>query len=443
MRRIALAIVLLGLCALVVAPAAATAAAPWKSTKLADPREPFKSDVAVNDRGTAAVVWLQFDASRTSGGRSVARSSVHAKFRTPGGNWGTNQHLERGPLTQAFDPQIAIAPDGTAVAVWTQRVNLGGARIWAAVRRPGHAFATPVELGRSTHFAEADPQVAVDPEGDFTIVWIGAARDAKGKVVAAPQFAQRRAGHGFGSAHTIAAENAVDIRLAVDPKGRTAWAAWTRPTTTPTVRYARRGAGRSFGSARTLPGSPSSRPALAAGPDGTVALAVRRARNDSEGNGIQNGAVAVALRAPGGTRFGDPQLVSVAGQETPNVLVAAGRDGETVAVWPGMEADPGPPPGPFEAVRPPGGAFAPAFALPGFGADDLVSAPDGTFVLGWHDNNGTRASLRPPGGAFGAPESPGSTTPGGGLVALAAARGVVVATWVDGSRVWASARPLP
>lgn len=440
MRRIVLTIAMLVLLAV---PAVAGAAAPWTSAKLGDPKEPFKSDVAVNDGGRAVAVWVQFDASRTSGGRSVQRASIHAKLRSPGGAWGANRHLERGSLTQAFDPQVAIGPDGTAIAVWTQRENLGGARIWAAVRRPGRAFEPPVEVGRSTHFVEADPQVAVDPKGDFTIVWVGAARDGKGRVVAAPQFAQRRAGHGFGAVHTIAAENAVDIRLAVDPKGRTAWVAWTRTTFKPVVRYARRSAGRSFGTARTLAGSPASKPELAAGPDGTVALAVRRANNDSEGEGVQNGAMAVALRSPGGTRFGDPQFVSVPGQEGPYVLVAVGKGGETVVAWPGTLADPGPPRGPFAAVRPPNGAFRSAKVLTGFGADDLVAGSDGTFVLGWHDNDGVRAALRPAGGDFGAAENPGSSAPGGGPVALAAAKGTAVASWVDGSKVWASARPLP
>src|SRR5215208_2533315 len=123
MRRLTLVITVLALLAL---PAAAVAAPPWATSKLADPKEPFKSDAALNDAGTAGVVWVQFDAPRTSGGRSVPRASIHAKFRTPGGTWGVNQHLERGSLTQAFDPQVAIAPDGTAVAVWTQRENLGG-----------------------------------------------------------------------------------------------------------------------------------------------------------------------------------------------------------------------------------------------------------------------------------------------------------------------------
>jgi hypothetical protein len=424
-------------------PALAVAAAPWKSATVGDPKEPFLSDVAVNDRGAGVVVWVQFDASKMSGGRPVQRASIHARARTPGGTWGGNQHLERGALTQAFDPQVAIAPDGTAVAVWAQRANLGGARIYAAVRRPGHAFAAPEELGRSVHLAEADPQVAVDPKGDVTIAWIGADRNSAGKVVAAPQWAQRRAGHGFGAAHTISADNATGIRLVVEPKGRTVWAAWVRSGRTAAVRYARRAAGHGFDRAVTLPGAPSSKPDLAAGPDGTVALAVRRAQNDSEGEGVQPGAIAVALRSPGGTRFGEPQTISGPGQNGASVLVAVGRDGETVAVWLGPESDPGPAPGPFVAVRPSAGVFAPAAPRPGFGADDLVATPQGTFVLGWHDAQATRAAFRGPGGDFGAAESPGPTTTGGGPVELAASSSVALASWVDGSKVRAAARPIP
>ena len=72
----------------------------------------------------------------------------------------------------AADPQVAMAADGTAAAVW---VRFDGANfiVQAATQPPGGAFAAAVDLSAVGHDANS-PQVAVAPDGTATAVWTNA-----------------------------------------------------------------------------------------------------------------------------------------------------------------------------------------------------------------------------------------------------------------------------
>src|SRR5205085_6599485 len=72
----------------------------------------------------------------------------------------------RGIVTGA---QIGLDDAGNATAVWTQ----AGAHlsIMAAYRPHGKRFGAPFEIGRSTHFNDARPQLAVGRFGDAVVAW--------------------------------------------------------------------------------------------------------------------------------------------------------------------------------------------------------------------------------------------------------------------------------
>ncbi|MGA7397263.1 MAG: hypothetical protein WBW62_07425, partial [Solirubrobacterales bacterium] len=54
---------------------------------------------------------------------------------------------------EARNPQVAIGPDGTTIAVW-QSSNGFVSRIQAAVRPPGGSFGTPADLSAAGEDAE-------------------------------------------------------------------------------------------------------------------------------------------------------------------------------------------------------------------------------------------------------------------------------------------------
>jgi hypothetical protein len=117
--------------------------------------------VGVDDRGSAIAVWSQRD-SGTSG--------IWASRYTPGGGWGpTSVRLDRAEEGNASAPDLAVLPDGRAVAVWSQSSE-SPSDIWAN-RFDGANWqgAQPIENDPQV-FAEA-PRVAVDAKGSAVAVW--------------------------------------------------------------------------------------------------------------------------------------------------------------------------------------------------------------------------------------------------------------------------------
>ena len=87
-----------------------------------------------------------------SAGSSNPNMSVQVCTSSDGQSWSA-------PLTlaQGVSPDVAIAPDGRAVAVWT------GATISASVRPPGGQWGTAVTVSTDAYTA---PVVGIDGSGN-------------------------------------------------------------------------------------------------------------------------------------------------------------------------------------------------------------------------------------------------------------------------------------
>ena len=67
---------------------------------------------------------------------------------------------------------MAVAPDGTAVAVWSQSGD-GGPVVEAARRRPAQGWSAAIPVTAPGEQGRA-PQVAIDAQDNATVVWVGA-----------------------------------------------------------------------------------------------------------------------------------------------------------------------------------------------------------------------------------------------------------------------------
>ncbi|MFM9053808.1 MAG: InlB B-repeat-containing protein, partial [Solirubrobacterales bacterium] len=127
----------------------------------------------------------------------------------------------------AYDPQVAIAPDGAITVVW-RRFNGTNSIIQAATRPAGSGtFGAPENLSVADH-ATADafvPQVAIAPDGATTVVW--SRNNATNTII---QAATRPAGSGtFGTPQNLSAtgQNAYSPQVAIAPDGKTT-VVWSR-----------------------------------------------------------------------------------------------------------------------------------------------------------------------------------------------------------------------
>ena len=181
--------------------------------------EAFAPQVAVDGQGNAVAVWY----AHTSDGVLVQSAT-----RPAGGSWRGPIDLSSGSRN-AGAPRLDVSVQGTAVAVWeSDRIAYVGPRvILSAVREPGEDWGPPVRLSAAEGAADA-PQVAVDPEGNATVVWTRHRGSGRTRV----QSSVRRRGGRWQKPVDIG-EISVESRggsagpiVAVDARGNAA-AAWT------------------------------------------------------------------------------------------------------------------------------------------------------------------------------------------------------------------------
>ena len=188
---------------------------PWQlpAVNLSAPdRDAYVPQIAIAPDGSATVVWEAYD------GLDYV---IQASTRPPGGPFGAPVNLST-PGQDADDSRIATAPDGTATAVWS-RSNGANAIIQASTRPPGGSFGAPVNLSAAGQNA-VNAKIAVAPDGTATVVW---QRESGLNLVV--QAATRPPGGSFGAPVTISAlaPNASHPQIAVASDGA-ATVVWER-----------------------------------------------------------------------------------------------------------------------------------------------------------------------------------------------------------------------
>jgi hypothetical protein len=118
-------------------------------------------DVAVDAQGDATAVWIQLPGS---GGPEI----LEAATRFAGGGWSAPVQLSQAG-EQALSPKVVVSPDGDAAVVW---FGYDGSKevVRAATRPAGGAWTAAVALSDLNEYA-AEPDIAIDPQGNATAVW--------------------------------------------------------------------------------------------------------------------------------------------------------------------------------------------------------------------------------------------------------------------------------
>jgi uncharacterized membrane-anchored protein len=172
----------------------------------------FSPQVAVDPNGNALAVWNQGDGTRIN---------VWANRFTPTGGWGTAELIETDNAGNAIAPQVAVDPNGNALAVWNQsdgtRISIWANRFTVVA---GWGVAEPIENDDAGD--ASSPQVAADPNGNAVAVWFQS--DGTRENVWANRFTSTT---GWGAAELIEHEMgpAISPEVAVDPNGN-AVAVW-------------------------------------------------------------------------------------------------------------------------------------------------------------------------------------------------------------------------
>ncbi|WP_300667858.1 sialidase family protein [Desulfoluna sp.] len=119
--------------------------------------------IAIADDGSALAIWQQHDDDEKYGVISIWANSFDGTQK----QWGEAELIETGDGTASF-PQIAMTPDGSGLSVWNQ--DLDSVSIIWANSFDGAKWGTAEEIEDGTSDAKS-PQIALAADGSAVVVW--------------------------------------------------------------------------------------------------------------------------------------------------------------------------------------------------------------------------------------------------------------------------------
>ena len=161
--------------------------------------------VGVDHDGRAVAVWGQHDGNWFS---------AWANRYIPGEGWSVAELIETDSTHGVSYPELAVHPDGDAMAVWTSSSD-----IWANHYTPSVGWGTAVRIEEGDGLARL-PHVALDPQGNAVAVWNQHRFEPLANTVWANHYLR---GGGWGVPEIIAgagARSTYEPRVVVDSNGR-------------------------------------------------------------------------------------------------------------------------------------------------------------------------------------------------------------------------------
>ena len=237
-----------GLLALGTGQALGVTPSPWRTP------EPFSPpaggaedlDLAVNPDGSAVAAWVQ----PQSGGTFV----VQAGLRPFGGSWAAPQTLSEPSSSQSLDPDVAIDADGNAVVAWSLPSSASQSAVQARLRPFAIGSWQPVQTLSTTGALAVRPEVTIGPSGGAVAAWL---EQVPGQGLGQVQTAAREAASGFFSAPApLGPSGAFGVTLDADGAGTTLAVVQVGGPPNSTWQTALRPPGGPFGALEALP-SPS------------------------------------------------------------------------------------------------------------------------------------------------------------------------------------------
>jgi hypothetical protein len=151
-------------------------------------RHAQQPQVAVDSQGDATAIW-----ERSNGSDLVIQGAT----RPLGGSWSAPVDISAGDGRGGDHSLLVVDSRGNATAVWRgYDSNHSNFAIQAATRPPGGVWSLPTDVSNRTKKGEdiSEPQIALDPQGNATVVWalgseggviIQSATSVKGRAYAA------------------------------------------------------------------------------------------------------------------------------------------------------------------------------------------------------------------------------------------------------------------
>ncbi|HEY0279301.1 MAG TPA: PKD domain-containing protein [Solirubrobacterales bacterium] len=390
------ALLALALLVLLWAAAPAVAAPSWLATDTIASVGPRASgltedEVAIAPDGTSVAVWTEEF--------SIYDDVLYVAERPPGGPWGAPRELSPGG-EMIREPVVAVDAAGEAVVVWSRGLGLEFA-IESSSRPAGGQWGEPVELSapEMTKFEQFGSSIAMDAAGDVVVVW-QRGESVAGSLSVVVEAAERTAAGAWSAPEQLSAEGkfAQGPKVGIGADGE-AVAAWESGNGTS---YVVEGASRQVGG---IWGSPVELSGVA-----TTAPDVHLAMNQG-GEAVvlwnANGSELQAATRSAAGLWGPSSRVFAAPGPFVHPRVAIDPRGDVTALWEAYDPTAG---GTLvqAADRPAGGGWGTATNVSGSGADEPQLAMDaaGNAYAIWVSVGAVdrvETAVHPAGGTWGTP----------------------------------------
>ena len=188
----------------------------WHPAEIAKVNATNTSDVqvAVTPDGNAVAVWHEYDGANTN---------VWANVFTLGTGWGTAQELQVSNTSDEVDPRVAVNAQGDAAVVWSEN-NGVRSDIWYRPYTAGNGWGTAMQLSASNvGLANYSPQVAMNANGDAVFSWVN---NTGSDYAAWARYLPANGSMGAAVRIESATGGTGEARLAIDPAGN-ATALWS------------------------------------------------------------------------------------------------------------------------------------------------------------------------------------------------------------------------
>jgi hypothetical protein len=171
--------------------------------------------VAVDSQGNATAIW----AGKVFRGRRIQSSRIQTATRPAGGSWSAPVSISKPGHRHVQDPQIAVDPQGEATAIW-QRSNGSDLAVQGATRPAGGSWSAPVDITAGYGQGGQHLRLVVDSWGNATAIWEG--YDSSHGTTFAIQGAKRPPGGAWSRPTDISrrTKGLGEPQIAVDPQGR-------------------------------------------------------------------------------------------------------------------------------------------------------------------------------------------------------------------------------
>jgi hypothetical protein len=157
------------------------AAGTWEGTTVIETgtQAAFPPSIAMDSSGNAMAVWRQRD--------DAGHDNIYANHYAFGGTWNAGATKIDTLDTATINPRVAMDSHGNAMAIWMQKDTSNRQRIYASRYACGSGFclwSSPETINSTDGEATNPKQIAMDPDGNAIAVWEQIDSGAHGNIYA-------------------------------------------------------------------------------------------------------------------------------------------------------------------------------------------------------------------------------------------------------------------